>query len=414
MDTYRPATPSSEQAAQPFPAALPAQTRRPTHPPRSPMDHDPVVGGNTAFAIDLYHRLCGAEDNLFLSPYSISTALAMTYAGARATTETQMARVLRFALPQDELHAAFAELEAHFDKVQQPGDIALLVANSLWPQVGYPFLDAFLDLCQRCYGVSITPVDYASDPEAARKTINAWVENKTRNKIQELLQPRNVGSDTTLALVNAIYFKGAWLNPFDPEQTVEGPFWLSPGKSVTVPMMQQRERFGYAEVDGVQILDMPYAGNDLSMIVLLPALDVGVTRLEEPLTLETLAKWTSYLDWMKVQVHLPRFKITGRFDLGDTLMAMGMPGAFYYGAADFSGMTGARDLFISKVVHKAFVEVNEQGTEAAAATAVTMGRGFGGPVPVFEADRPFLFLIRDRASGSILFLGRVVDPTAAE
>lgn len=412
MDPYRLAKQNSRQPEQLVLAGVPGAGEERANSGQVPTSFDRLAAGNTAFAIDLYHRLRTAEGNLFFSPYSISTALAMTYAGARGATEAQMADVLHFDLPPAELHPAFAALEAHFGQLQRAGDIALHVANSLWPLTGYGFLQAYLDLCLRCYGVSITPVDYVRDAEAARRQINAWVEAKTLDKIKDLLQPRHVRPDTTLVLVNAIYFKGNWLNPFDPEETLDGGFRLPDGRSVTVSLMSQRARFGYGQADGVQILELPYVGEALSMLILLPKQVDGVTSLEETLTAETLAGWTAGLRDLNVDVTLPRFKLSGRFDLEDTLMAMGMVDAFS-GQADFSGMTGARTLFISKVVHKAFVEVNEEGTEAAAATAVVMGRGVS-QTPVFRADHPFLFLIRDRASGSILFLGRLMDPTAGE
>lgn len=368
-----------------------------------------LVAGNTAFAIDLYHQLRAAEGNLFFSPYSISIALAMTYAGARGNTEAQMAQVLHFELGQDALHPAFADLEAHLAQIQAKGDIALHVANSLWPQAGYTFLAVFLELCQRCYGVTITPVDYASDQEAARQLINAWVEEKTNDKIKDLLKPPHVTPLTTLILVNAIYFKGNWAHQFDPEDTDDGPFYLATGDTVSVPLMSQKARFGYQATKDLQVLELPYVGEDLSMLVLLPQERDGLPALEAALTVENLALWTQDLHATEVQVLLPRYKLSGQFDLGGTLEAMGMVDAF--DEADFSGMTGQRDLFISAVVHKAFVDVNEEGTEAAAATAVVMGRGFS-PSPVFRADHPFLFLIRENSTGSVLFLGRVVDPTA--
>jgi serpin B len=372
-----------------------------------------VVDGNTAFALDLYQQLRAPEGNLFFSPYSISTALAMTYAGARGNTEAEMARVLYFDLDrrtQEALHSAFADLEAHLAQIQAKGDIALHVANALWPQVGYAFLATFLDLCQRCYGVSITPVDYAADSEAARQQINAWVEEKTREKIKELLKPDHVTPLTTLILVNAIYFKGNWASQFDPEDTDDGPFYPLAGDAFKASLMRQKARFGYRGTDDIQVLELPYVGGDLSMLVLLPRERDGLPALEAALTTDNLALWTQRLHATEVQVVLPRFKLSGQFDLGETLKAMGMVDAF--GAADFSGMTGQRDLFISAVVHKAFVDVNEEGTEAAAATAVLMARSIPPPTPVFRADHPFLFLIRENSSGSILFLGRVVDPTA--
>ena len=369
-----------------------------------------VAKGNTAFALDLYQQLRTQEGNLFFSPDSISTALAMTCAGVRGDTEAQMAQALHFDLGQDELHPAYADHRADLARNQAKGDVALHTANSLWPQMGYTFLPAFLDLCQRYYGVAITPVNYAADPAGARQQINAWVEAMTQDKIKELLKPHYVTPLTTLILVNAIYFKGNWASQFDEQDTDNGPFYRLAGDAVAVPMMSQKARFGYRETDELQVLELPYVGGDLSMVVLLPRDRAGLPALEVSLTADSLALWTESPHPAEVRVLLPRFRLTGEFDLGDTLVALGVRDAFT-SAADFSGMTGQRDLFISNVVHKAMVEVNEEGTEAAAATAVAMAKGVPS-LEVFEANHPFLFLLRENSTGSVLFLGRVVDPTA--
>ncbi|MGO8765105.1 MAG: serpin family protein [Limisphaerales bacterium] len=388
-----------------------------------------VVVGNTGFAVDLYGQLRTQAGNLCFSPYSISTALAMTSGGARGETAEQMARTLHFDLPPAELHPAFAALEAGLNAVQQKGQVQLATANSLWPQKDFPFRPDYLASCQKYYGTSITPVDYRKNAEAARKTINDWVESKTSRKIVELLKPGMVGGGTRLVLVNAIYFKGKWAGQFDSKLTSEQPFHLSPEKQVAGPLMRQTGDFKYAEfpdlestnmramlssVSHLQVLELPYAGDDLSMIVLLPREADGLDHLEKELTAQNLASWTTSLRSQKVQVFLPKFKMTSEFRLAETLKALGMPDAFT-SQADFSGMDGRKNLFFSDVIHKAFVEVNEEGTEAAAATAVVM---FGGaapsnqpPIPIFRADHPFLFLIRDNHDGSILFLGRVADPT---
>ena len=376
----------------------------------------PLVDGNTAFAVDLYHQLRDKPGNLFFSPTSISTALAMTYAGARGETAVQMAHTLHFTLPEEQLHPAFNALQDHLSAVQAQGAVALHVANSLWPQLGYAFLAAFLDICKRHYGVTITPVDYG-DSEAARRRINAWVEEKTQDKIKELLKPPHVNPLTTLILVNAIYFKGDWASQFDKAQTQEAPFWITPGESTPTPLMAQTLTCGYAEFDALQALELPYVGDadvgdELSMIVLLPREQDGLAALERQLTAANLARWRGAIRRREVNVWLPRFKLESEFELSTVLTALGMVDAFG-GAADFSGMTGGRDLFISYVVHKAFVEVNEKGTEAAAATAVVMGRsGLPPPPPTFRADHPFLFLIQERRTGSVLFLGRLVAPPA--
>lgn len=377
-------------------------------------DMQTAVTGNTAFACDLYGKLKAQEGNLFLSPYSISTALAMTYGGARGNTEAQMAKALNFGLPQDELHPVFAGLQDGLNAVQQKGKVKLAVANSLWPQKGYTFLPAYLDLCKKNYSVTITPVDFAGATEQARTTINDWVENKTEKKIQELFKPGVLSGDTRLVLVNAIYFKGNWVTQFDKRATTPQPFHLAAGKDVEAPLMRLEKQFRYTETPDLQALEMPYSGNDLSMVVLLPRQVDGLPALEAKLTEENLAAWTKGLASRKAMVWLPKFKTTAEFSLNQTLAALGMTDAFAR-QADFSGMTGQTDLFISAVVHKAFVEVNEEGTEAAAATGVAFTRERAivreeEPV-VFRADHPFLFIVRDNHTGSVLFLGRIVDPT---
>jgi serpin B len=371
-----------------------------------------VARGATAFALDLYQQLRHGKGNLFFSPYSISTALAMTYAGARGNTEVEMAQTLHFQLPPERLHETFAALERNLNAVQEKGDVLLSVANALWPQVGYAFLASYLDLVKRFYGVSITPLDFVHDAEAARVQINGWVEEETGEKIKDLIPPGLLDELTTLVLTNAIYFKGNWASQFDTKKTKESPFWLATKRAVDVPMMTQKRSFGYRAFGDLQVLELPYVGDDLAMILLLPRTVDGLSALEDALSVKNLAKWTAHLWPQEVEVFLPRFKATSAFKLGGTLVEMGMRDAF--GAADFSGMTGGRDLFISDVLHKAFVDVNEEGTEAAAATAVimrTMALGMGPPV--FKADHPFIFLIRDNFSGSVLFLGRVMDPTIA-
>ena len=385
-----------------------------SHAGASSIDTRKVVAGNTEFAVDLYGKMRTHEGNVFFSPYSISTALAMTCDGARGETEKQMAQTLHFNLPPDKLHPAFAAMERALNEVQQKGQVKLAVANSLWPQVGYEFLPDYLALCREYYSTSITPVDYKGHAEAARKTINDWVEAKTNRKIVELLKPGMVGGSTRLVLVNAIYFKGNWASQFEAKRTENGPFHVPLGKSISAPLMRQTRYFFYAESPGLQVLELPYAGNDLSMLVLLPSKVDGLGDLEAELTAKNLTAWTANLESHEVQVLLPKFKSTSEFRLAGTLASLGMSDSFS-GQADFSGMDGRKDLFISDVIHKAFVEVNEMGTEAAAATAVVMlaGAAPSDPrfIPVFRADHPFLFLIRDNHNGSILFLGRVTDPT---
>lgn len=370
-----------------------------------------VVAGNNEFALDLYSQLQTKPGNLFFSPYSISIALAMASGGAHGETLAQMTRTLHLDLPADRLPPAIAAVTAGLDAVQEKGQVKLTVANSLWPQAGLTILPDYLDLCARYYQTTITPVDYRQ-PAAACQIINQWVADKTNDKITDLLNPEAVAG-AKLTLVNAIYFKGRWTSPFKTNLTQAAPFHLSTGDTVTTPLMHQTDRFGYAEFPGLQVLELPYIGNDVSMLVLLPRETNRLDQFQAGLTMANLAVWTTNLVRQQVEVFLPKFKSTSQFSLGQTLAAMGMPDAFD-GQADFSGMDGKRDLFISDVVHKAFVDVYEEGTEAAAATGVIMMREAIfrplNPPPIFRADHPFLFLIRDNHTGSILFLGRVTNP----
>ena len=381
----------------------------------APADHQAQRDGNTAFACELYARLKSAagDANVFFSPYSISTALAMTSAGARGGTETQMVKTFHFEPDPAKRHAAFAAMEADLNAVQKKGQVKLSVANSLWPQKKYPLLQGFLDLTKKYYGASVTPVDF-TEPEPTRQKINTWVEDKTNQKIKDLIPGGVLDANTRLVLVNAIYFKGTWSTPFKAEATKDAPFRLSSGKTVQAPLMFQKKHFKYGANDGLQVLEMPYAGDDLSMIVLLPKKADGLDALENNLTAANLAKWTQEMGSPDVNVYLPKFKMTCRFSLNGTLRTMGVTDAFDPGKADFSGMDGGRNLFISAALHKAFVEVNEQGTEAAAATGIAMGLLALPVQPIeFRADHPFLFLIREKSTGSILFIGRVMNPTAA-
>lgn len=370
------------------------------------------VQGNSAFACDLYKRLASSSDNLFFSPYSISVALAMTYAGARGTTEVQMAKTLRFSLGQEHLHAAFRDLQKRLDEVQASGKVTLHVANSLWPHQKYRFLDTYLALLKEQYGVSITPVDYENALEAARKMINEWVEQNTQDKIKNVIPPGMLDTLARLVLVNAIYFKGTWEHQFDPTRTKDEPFHVTPDKTIQVPMMTQSEYMRYGETEDLQVLELPYVGEDLSMLVLLPKKMDGLSSLEASVSVENIELWQQSLEGHRVHVFLPKFEMTTAFKLSDVLRAMGMADAFTWPGANFSGMDGSDLLYISEVIHKAFVNVDEEGTEAAAATVVLMRMGGAGPVePTFRADHPFLFLIQENRTGSILFMGRVVDPS---
>jgi len=376
-------------------------------------DRAAVVEGNNAFAIDLYGQLRTQSGNLFFSPDSISTALAMTYAGARGDTATEMAKTLHFTLPPLRLHSAMGSL---LGDLNAPHDgYQLRMANALWAQQGHAFLDDFLKLTKSDYGAGFKQVDFKDATEAARLTINQWVEQQTDDKIKDLLQPGVLSSRTRLVLTNAIYFKGDWQTQFDKAQTRDEDFHLSAAQNVKASMMHREGGFNYFDGGTFQILEIPYKSAELSMIVLLPKDVGGMFALEQSLTAPNTRQWLGQLRPVpKVIMTLPKFKMTQQFELQDTLGAMGMTLAFD-AHADFSGMTGNREFYISAAIHKAYIDVNEEGTEAAAATAVVMrsmmARMQQPAPPVFRADHPFIFLIRDNRSGGILFMGRVTDPT---
>lgn len=387
-----------------------------------------VAWGNNCFAIRLYQKLQADEGNLFFSPYSISTALAMTYAGAKGETREQMAQALCFPtspevlktlapdwkpMTQEEFARAFGRIIKDLNARGGQDKYELRVANALWGQEDYRFLPDFVQLVEEQYGGALREVDFVRATERARQTINAWVEKQTNDKIKDLISPGVLDAMTRLVLTNAIYFKGNWATQFKEDRTREEPFTLLDGSKVQVPMMNQKEQFGYMETDGLQGLEMPYVGEELSMVILLPKEITGIDKLEKELTAERVCEWLGRIHEREVIVSVPKFKMTSKFGLGKVLRAMGMTAAFSKNA-DFSGMTGSRDLFISAVVHQAYVDVNEEGTEAAAATGVVMRLTSVAPggIPVFRADHPFIFLIRDKTSGSILFLGRLINPLA--
>lgn len=377
-----------------------------------------LVRDNTAFALDLYEHLRARPGNLFFSPHSVSTALGMTYAGARESTATEMARALHFSLGPEQLHLAFAELQAGLNQVQEAGNVELRVANSLWPQQGYPFLPEYLSLIETHYGGSVTPVDFSTEAarETTRQTINRWVESRTRERIKELIRPGCLHERMRLVLTNAIYFKGKWKNEFYPWSTRDIAFHLSAAKSVPVPMMYQKKYFRYGGDSSLQILEMPYRGGELSMLILLPAKIEGLRRLEKKLSVENLSRWRGLLKETEVDVIVPKFEMVWDADLKAVLQGMGMAKPFASGGANFAGLDGNPNWFyLAGVIHKAYVGMNEEGTEAAAATGVeavafsSMDRS--PQPPEFRADHPFVFLIQDNRTGSVLFLGRVVDPT---
>lgn len=370
-----------------------------------------IARDNTLFALDLYNQLKMTDGNLFFSPFSIFTALAMTWAGARENTAVQMAETLHFTEKPAQFHRAIGDLISQLNAVQKETDVELSIANAIWAQKGYQFLDEFFRIVQQSYQADLKQVDFSSAAESARQAINAWVEQQTNEKIKDLLPPKVLNALTRLVLVNAIYFKGFWDNQFKSRDTREMEFWLLTEVAVKVPMMHQEHQFGYWENDWLQIMEMPYKEESLSLIVLLPKEKTGITDLEQKLNFENMMAWQSRLRKRKVIVFFPKFKIESQFSLGQTLALMGMPDAFDPELADFSAMVGQKELYISAVIHKAFLEVNEEGSEAAAATGVVVGVTSIAPSPpIFKADHPFVFFIRDNKSQSILFLGRVLNP----
>jgi serpin B len=331
----------------------------------------------------------------------------MTYAGARGNTEKQMADVLNFALPQDRLHLAYSKL---IENLKSAKDYELSIANALWLQKDYKLLQDFLNIMGKYYKGGFNEVDYIGDPQGARIKINDWVSKETKEKIKDILQPGDITKLTRLVITNAIYFKGKWLTEFDKEFTRDEDFYLINGQKTKVKMMYQENRFNYYENDDLQLLEMPYKGDKVSMVIILPKAEKFET-VKNMMDEKKLQEWLKNAMKTKVKVYIPRFKFTQRFDLSKVLSDMGMENAFSPGAADFSGINGQKnDLYISKVIHKAFVEVNEEGTEAAAATAVILDIKALIEELVFKADHPFIFFIRDKEAGSILFMGRVMDP----
>ena len=393
-----------------------SEKQRVTSPDVNEVDLETLVTGNSAFAFDLYQTLREEDGNLFYSPHSISLALAMTYAGAHGETAQQMADTLHFVLYQDSLHPAFNSLDIELSqrgegaKGKNGEGFRLNIVNAIWGQDGYEFLSEFLDVLAENYGAGLRLLDFMKAPEESRITINNWVSDQTEGRIEDLIPQGVIDALTRLVLTNAIYFNAAWQHPFKEDLTEDGPFYLLDGGEVTVPMMRQTESFGYAEGDGYQVVELPYDGRELSMVLMLPQAG-RFEAFEGSLNIQRTDAIVKDLTRRQVALTMPKFEFESDFSLGKTLAAMGMPVAFS-GGADFSGMTGNRDLFISDVIHKAFVSVDEAGTEAAAATAVVMKLTAMPEEPIeVTVDRPFIFLIHDIETGAILFIGRVTTPS---
>ena len=378
-----------------------------------------LTEGNTEFAFKLYPKIQKSGKNSFFSPFSISSALAMTYAGARANTQQEMAESLCFNLEHDELHKSFLSLNSKLANIQKDGKVKLQIANSLWLQKDMEILQDYLNLTKKYYSSGVNKVDFRNNSSECVNIINQWIEEKTNNKIQNLLSPGAANSSTKLILCNAIYFKGDWLKAFKESQTIDRKFYPMGGQEIYVQTMKQTSHFNYREFDDFKALDLPYSGDKVSMVVLLPNEKQGLPSLEEKLSGKNIQRWLKDLDSCtssKVIVELPKFKVNFRLSLAKALKSMGMNSAF--GNSDFSGITADAQngkLSISEVIHQAFIEVDEKGTEAAAATAVTMVLGCSARAPIrktyeFKADHPFVFLIRDKVTNSILFVGKILKP----
>jgi serpin B len=385
----------------------------------SQTDQETFVNGNTDFAFDLYQLVKKKDGNLFYSPYSISLALAMTYAGARGQTEEQMSEAMNFLLQQDRLHPAFNYLDLELSsrgegaKGKDGEGFQLNIVNAIWGQEDYEFLDEFLDTMAENYGAGIRLLDFISEAEKARITINDWVSENTEGKIEDLIPQGAINALTRLVLTNAIYFNAAWAFPFDESMTRDSAFYLLDGSTVNVPMMHQTESFGYAAGDHYQAVELPYDGGELSMVVILPR-EGHFGEFESQLNSDLVSGILGELELKNVALAMPKFTFDSKLDLKETLADLGMTDAFVPSQADFSGIDGTRNLVITDVFHKAFVAIDEEGTEAAAATAVVVGLTAAPEEPIeVTLDRPFMFIIRDIETGTILFVGRVMNPMAS-
>ncbi|MFA5773564.1 MAG: serpin family protein [Candidatus Paceibacterota bacterium] len=375
-----------------------------------------VVLANNSFAFDVFSKLIKKGENTFFSPFSISSAFGMVYEGANGKTADEIQSVFHFPKDINILRTSFSSINNEINKPNS--DYQLTIANALWAQKDYKFLDEYFSNVDKYYSGKATNLDFKNATEDARLTINKWIEDKTNSKIKDILPPKSLDTMTKLVLTNAIYFNGKWDKTFDKKETKADTTFLSDsGNDIKVNMMQQsnddKTIFNYTENENSQMLEMPYKGDKLSMIIVLPK-ENNITSFEKLFTLSNFDNWKKNLKKQRVNVYIPQFKFGIKYLMADTLKLMGMPTAFS-GNADFSKMDGTKDLFISSVIHQAFVDVNEDGTEAAAATVISMNAGsyfHEGPViPTFYANHPFLFVIQDTTNGNILFIGKIVNPS---
>lgn len=377
-----------------------------------PTDNEVLVArANNAFAFDLYAQLRQEPGNVFFSPYSLASALAMAWAGARGGTAAQIADVFHFGAEQGPIHTGFSELNTSLDACRDTRGWELSIASALWVQQDYSLLAEFLALTETYYDSAATAVDFVEAPAVAAAQINEWTRAATDGNIQEIVTEDDINEATRVLLANAVYFKGAWTYKFDPDDTQEGRFYLSGGiGTVGGPMMSIEDaKFRSMVADGFEMLELPYGDGTLTMLILLPYGANGLADLEPELSAENLDTWVGQLEEpMLIHVRLPKFSMRTDLTLADTLIQMGMPDAFEGGAADLSGMDGTLMLYLEDVLQSAWIDVNEEGTVAGAVTqALSIACSAG---PFFEVDRPFLLLIRDTRSGAVLFLGRVEKP----
>ena len=368
-----------------------------------------IINSNNEFAIDFYKEVKSNEGNVFFSPYSLSSTFSMAYEGAEGKTADEIQTVFHFTKNDTIRRSSFARIYNILNRKNK--NYSLNTANAFWGQKGYSFLEEYKKVVNNYYGAEMKNLDFMQNPEEARQEINKWVEDKTNKKIKDLLANGTIKPDTTLVLTNTLYFKAAWEHPFDNKSTLETLFNTSTHNSIKVQMMKATENIKYMETDKVQMIELPYQQNELSMIIILPK-ENNISSIEEELTLQKLDEWESKLENTEVAVHLPKFKFKTKYTLNDYLKEMGMPTAFTP-SADFSKIDGG-GLSISKAIHQTFIEVNEEGTEAAAATAIVFTKS---SVPTkqkeFNANHPFLFIIQEHKTGQILFMGRMENPTAA-
>ncbi len=370
-----------------------------------------LVQGNNEFALELYSEINKEGENLFFSPWSISSASAMVFEGAKGETAQEMQSVLHFPENDLERRSAYARI---YNKLNTGSDkYTLKTANALWAQKDYSFLEEFINVNKKYFSAEVTNLDFVNKTEESRKTINSWVEEQTNNKIKDLIPAGQLDPTARMVLTNAIYFKGTWETQFDKSKTKKEDFKINETETIQVDMMSLKEGsddFKYTETEEIQILEMPYEGENLSMLVILPK--NNLSEVEAMLSAEKLAEWKKQMHEREVYVFFPKFKFETKYFLSDTLKEMGMQKAFSESEADFSGMDGTKNLYIDFVIHQAFVEVNEEGTEAAAATAVGMVMSSAPQYTEFKADHPFIFLIQEKSTGSILFMGKVVNPNS--